>query len=343
VSVLEGVYRHQLVEYATPLVDDAEQGALARAAIEACTRIETALVAEADRLQPVLDAAGVQVEGTEPLAGRQNHTITFLVPDPEHGERGAAALEALGFERWERWTGGALESFRRSADQVTAARTDDVTMVIRFRWRPRRRRSTMDRALTPTAGDWHLVQLPSWAWWAYPAVRLARLTAERIGLRPKHRSSLGPFLATPDALLDPLFEQVGITADDVVADLGAGDGRIVAAAAERYGCRGIGVEHDPELVAAAQRRLTGTGLEDRVTVVHGDARTFDVREASVVFVFLPIDVVADLFDDLVGRLRTGTRVLVHEQSRLPPSLRPDSSTVVVGDDAVSVAHVWTVG
>lgn len=342
-SLLEGVYRHRLVEFATPLVDDPDQGALARAAIDTCGRIEEALAAEIERLRPVLDGARVEIDGIEPLAGRQNHTITFLVPDPDNGERGVDALRPLGFERWERWSGGALESFRRSADQVTAARTDDLTTVVRFRWRSRRQHGLLDRALTPTEGDWHLIQLPTRAWWAYPAVRVVRLAAERLGLRARHRASLGPFLATPNSLIDPLLDHLGLGPDDVVADLGAGDGRIVAAAAERHGCRGIGVEHDAELVDAARRRLLHAGMDDRVTVVHGDARTFDVAEASVVIVFLPIDVVADLFDDLIGRLAPGTRVLVHEQSRLPDTLHPDSSTVIVGSDAVTVAHLWTVG
>jgi hypothetical protein len=341
-SLIEGVYRHRLVESATSLVDDAEQGQLARAAIETCRRIEADLTAEVARLRPVLADGGIEIEGVEPIADRQNHTITFLVADAETGEAAVDVLGPHGYVRWERWTGGALESFRRSAEQCTTARSGGVTTVVRFRWRPRRRRGMVDRLVKPTAGDWSLVQLPTWAWWAYPLVRVGRQTVERLGLRPKHRASLGPFLATPDSLLDPLFEHVGVTSDDVLMDLGAGDGRVVGAATERYGCLAMGVEHDPDLVAAARRRIANAGIEDRAEVVLGDARTANVSAASVIVIFLPIDVVADLFDGLVARLAPGTRVLVHEQSRLPDTLHPDSSTVIVGHDAVTVAHVWTI-
>lgn len=340
-SLIEGVYRHRLVEYANPLVDDADDGELARSVIETCHRIEADLLAEVAELRPLLEAAGIEIDGVEPLDGRQNHTITFLVADAQTGEAAIDVLATAGFEPWERWTDGALESFRRSADQVTAARTDDLTTVVRFRWRQRRDRNRLDRALTPTAGDWHLVRLPAWAWWAYPLVRIGRLTLERVGLRPKHRASLGPFLSTPDSLLRPLFDHIGITADDVVIDLGAGDGRVVAAAA-LHGCRAIGIEHDGELVAAGQRRIEAAGVGGRAEMVHGDARTADISAATVVIVFLPIDVVADLFDDLLAQLGPGTRVLVHEQSRLPSSLRPGSSTLIVGSDAVTVAHRWCV-
>jgi SAM-dependent methyltransferase len=161
-------------------------------------------------------------------------------------------------------------------------------------------------------------------------------------LRPKHRSSLGPFLSTPDALLLPLFEHVGITADDVVVDLGAGDGRIVAAAAATYGCRAIGIEHDADLVDAANRRIAASGTTGLAHVQSGDARTADLSDVTVLIVFLPLDVVADLFDELIARLGAGSRVLVHEQSRPPVSLHPDSSTVIVGRNAMTVAHVWHV-
>lgn len=341
-TLIEGVYRHRLVEYATPMVDDAAEGTTARAAIEACRRIEDELTSDVAELRPILEAAGVEILGVEPVQGRQNHTITFLVPDARSGEAAVDVLLTAGFEPWERWEAGALESFRRSADQITAGRTNRVTTVVRFRWRPRRDRGVLDRAVTPTSGDWQIVRLPKRAWWAYPVIRVGRLTAERLRLRPKHHASLGPFLSTPDSLLHPLLEHVGVDEGDVVVDLGAGDGRIVAEAAATYGCRAIGIEQDTGLVAAANRHIAARGLEQRAHVTSGDARTAEIGAATVLVVFLPIDVVADLFDDLTSRLAPGTRVLVHEQSRLPPTLRPDSSTLVVGLDAVTVAHVWRI-
>jgi hypothetical protein len=341
VALIDGVYEHRLVEFAEQASTE-EDGSLAAAAIETCRRIEAELGAEIAVLRPLLDGAGIAIDGAESVEGRQNHTITFRVPDARVAEAAAVLLARHGFTIWESWSGGALESFRRSADQITVARTADVTTVVRFRWRARHTKTRIARIVTPTAGDWHLVDLPSWAWWGYPLVRPLRLVAERIGLRPKHQASLGPFLSTPDALLDPLFEHVGLSANDIVVDLGAGDGRVAIAAASRAGCRAVGVEHDPELVGSARRRASAAGVADRVEFVQGDARSIDLRPATVVFVFLPIDVVADLLDDVLARLPAGARVIVHEQSRLPRTLHPESSTVIVGGNAVTVAHVWRV-
>lgn len=342
--LIEGVYAHRLIAHAEREANG-ERAALARRAIDTCRRIEDDLATTITELQPVLAAAGVEVVGFEPIAGRQNHTITFLVPDPAAGEAGVAALAELGFSPWERWERGALASFRRSADQITAARTEHVTTIVRFRWRERRHRSRLDRAVTPTAGDWSIVELPRWAWWGYAFARPSRLVAERVGLRPKHHASLGPFLSTPDSLLDPLFDLVDLQSDDVLVDLGAGDGRVVLEAARRRGCRAIGVERDPDLVDAARSQVGEVDdphVAERVGIVQGDARTNDLTDATVVFVFLPIDVVADILDDLLTRLAPGTRVLVHEQSRLPSTLMPDSSTLLLGADAVTVAHIWRV-
>jgi SAM-dependent methyltransferase len=338
-QLVEGVYAHRLIETAERVLAAGESDD-ARRAIETCRRIEAELRAEIAVLEPVLVGAGIRIDGVEPVAGRQNHTITFLVPNPATGEAAVAALEAIGFSGWERWHRGALESFRRSADQITAARTEAVTTVVRFRWRERHRTGRFHRVITPTAGDWSIVELPTWAWWGYPIVRLLRLVAERAGLRARHGAGLGSFLSTPDSLLDPLVDHAAVTADDVVVDLGAGDGRLPVAAARRTGCSAIGVEHEGHLVDAARQWASTENVADRVEFVHGDARAVDLSVATVIFMFLPIDVVDDLIDLVLASVRSGARVVVHEQSRLPPTLHPSTSTLLVGDDAVTVAHVW---
>ena len=337
-ALIEGVNRHRLAEVAEQLDSD-----LAGAALAACRQIERELADTTERLRGVLHEAGVAAGPTESGFVRQNHTITFLVDGPDVAEQAVAALRPHGYRVWERWSGAARRSFRHHADQMTAARTDDHTTVVRFRWNPRRDRSVVERALTPTSGDWSLVTLPDWAWRGYSLVRLGRLGAERVGLRPRHRASLGPFLATPDSLLDALFDHAGLTAGDTVVDLGCGDGRLVIEAAERRGCRGVGIEHDADLVAAARANAARSPASDRIRIVDGDARTADVSSAAVVFLFLPIDVVADLVHDVLLRMRAGATLIAHEQSRLPAGLVPDESTLLVGANAVTVAHTWTAG
>ena len=84
-------------------------------------------------------------------------------------------------------------------------------------------------------------------------------------------------------------------------------------------------------------------MADRVTIEHGDARDADLSTVTVAFMFLPMNVVAELVAETLDQLPVGARLIVHEQTPLPDSLapRPDSSHAVIAHDAVTVAHVWT--
>ena len=260
-------------------------------------------------------------------------------------ERVADRLQRDGFDRWERWTGAALESFSRFATRMTVARTTDVSTVVRIVWGTEHRRSGVQRVFAPTAGDWSMVRLPRRTWPAYSLVRPVRLVLERVGLRRRHDDSLGPFLATPESLIDPLLELAQVGPGDHVVDIGCGDGRLVVAAATRLGCRALGIERSPELVDSARALARAAGVQQLVEIVEGDARSCDLGEATVVFMFLPIDIAAHLLADTLRRLRPGARLIVHEQMRLPDSIdpRPSDTTALIGDDGVTVAHRWIAG
>ena len=73
-----------------------------------------------------------------------------------------------------------------------------------------------------------------------------------------------PFWGTPPAKVQVMLELAEVTEDDVVYDLGSGDGRIVIAAAERYGARGVGIEIDPGLVEKSRWNAREAGVADRV-------------------------------------------------------------------------------
>ncbi|MFA9563608.1 MAG: hypothetical protein ACERLM_02725, partial [Acidimicrobiales bacterium] len=229
--LIEGVYRHRLPAMAQALVDDsgAPQADRDRAAdaLGACEQIGQHVDRERDRILTLLRADGQEVGVTGRAGPRQEHTIRLTVDDFPAADRAAGLLERDGFERWEHWSAGASESFRRTAAEMTVGRTDDVTTVVRIRWAEPRERTRFDRIFRPTAGDWAMVDLPRRAWWAYSLVRPARLAAERAGLRPRHQASLGPHLSTPDGLIDPLLDFAGVGPDDVVMDIGCGDGRLV--------------------------------------------------------------------------------------------------------------------
>ncbi len=347
--LIEGVYRKRLLPVAEELIDgdDVAPGDRRRAAdvLAACERIGRHVDRDRERIVGLLRSDGLDVEVADRPGPRQDHTIGLTVDDFPTADRAARILEREGFERWERWQRGAAESFRRTATETTVARTDEVTTVVRIRWAAPRTRSPFDRVVRPTAGDWAMVDLPARAWWGYSLVRPARLVAERVGLRQRHQASLGPYLSTPDGLIDPLLEFAGVDADDVVMDIGCGDGRLVVGAAARLGCRAVGIEQSASLVDRARHRVDAAHVSDRVRIDHADARSADLGEVTVLFMFLPIDVVEHLLADTLHRLPRGAHLVVHEQNRLPSSIRPApaESRVVIGADAITVAHRWIAG
>lgn len=324
---------------------DEEERARAASALAACEAIGRDVDRQTARILALLRGVGLAVEAVDPPGPRQDRSIRLRVADRAGAERAVTALEREGFERWEQWRRGARESSRRTADSTTVARTDDVTTVVRLRWARPRGRTRVGRLLRPTASDWGVVDLPERLWWAYSLLRPVRLAAERAGLPVPEGSDLGPFLATPDSLIDPLLDLAGVRADDVVADVGCGDGRLVVRAAARFGCRAVGIEQSAALVERARARARTARVADLVRVDRADARGWTPGDATVVFMFLPVIAVARLLPDALRRLPTGGVVVVHELDPLPGTIRPapTDSRVLAGADAVTVAHRWTVG
>jgi len=130
-----------------------------------------------------------------------------------------------------------------------------------------------------------------------------------------------PYVPTPHATVERMLALAGVTRDDTVIDLGSGDGRIVIAAAKRYGARAIGVEYDPKLVAASRRNAGAEGVAERVKFVEGDLFKVDLSPATVVTVYLLPDVNLKLRDKLLAELKPGARLVAHDFDM--ESWRPD--------------------
>lgn len=120
-----------------------------------------------------------------------------------------------------------------------------------------------------------------------------------------------PFVATPPDVVDRMLALAGVTSNDVVYDLGCGDGRIVIAAALKFGARGVGVDIDPELVARAQAEARAAGVADRATFAVQDAMTVDVTPATVVTLYLLAASNVKLRPMLTKQLRPGARIVSH--------------------------------
>ena len=120
-----------------------------------------------------------------------------------------------------------------------------------------------------------------------------------------------PFVATPPDVVDRMLTLAGVTSDDVVYDLGCGDGRIVIAAAQKFGARGVGVDIDPVRVADAQRNAAAAKVDHLVTFRIEDALATDVSGATVVTLYLLASQNVALKPALMKQLRPGARVMSH--------------------------------
>ncbi|MCY2993056.1 MAG: class I SAM-dependent methyltransferase [Planctomycetota bacterium] len=137
--------------------------------------------------------------------------------------------------------------------------------------------------------------------------------------KPK-RAPDSVFVPTPDDVLAKMLEVAGVTKDDTVYDPGCGDGRIVIAAAKKYGCRGVGIELSPKLVKEAQALARRNHVENLVRIVEEDIYVVDMSEATVVTLYLLPGMNVKLIPQL-QKLKPGARIVAHDygfQNRIKP-------------------------
>ncbi len=145
------------------------------------------------------------------------------------------------------------------------------------------------------------------------------------------------FVPSPDSVVDAMLKLARVTAVDVVYDLGSGDGRIPITAAKEYGARGVGIEIDPIRIREANDNLKKAGVGDRVRFVQQDLFEADIREATVVTLFLLTRLNQQLMPKLKRELRPGTRIVSH-QFRMDDTWPPEASQDVDG----LMIYLWTI-
>jgi SAM-dependent methyltransferase len=120
------------------------------------------------------------------------------------------------------------------------------------------------------------------------------------------------FVATPTEIVEAMLKLANVKKTDVVYDLGCGDGRIVIAAAKKFGARGVGIDIDPDRVKEATANAKKAGVANRVKFVQGDLFEADFRDATVVALFLKWNYNRKLRPRLWEQLKPGTPVVSHE-------------------------------
>jgi hypothetical protein len=125
---------------------------------------------------------------------------------------------------------------------------------------------------------------------------------------------LAPFVPTPMAVVEKMLELGQVDKDDLLFDLGCGDGRIVIAAAKNYGTRGVGIDLDPQRIEESQKAAKEAGVEALVEFRLQDATKADFRSATVVLLYLLPESNELLRPLLEEQLRPGTLVVTHNYS-----------------------------
>ena len=122
----------------------------------------------------------------------------------------------------------------------------------------------------------------------------------------------GPYVPTPQVVVDNMLRMAAVTENDYLIDLGSGDGIIVLTAARQYKAAGMGVDIDPELVNLSNASAQKLGISSRVHFVREDVFKADLSKASVLTLYLLPGMMMNLRAKLFNELKPGTRVVSHD-------------------------------
>ena len=128
---------------------------------------------------------------------------------------------------------------------------------------------------------------------------------------PSRRPDIA-YIPTPNDAVAAMLELAHVGTDDILYDLGCGDGRLLIQAAQRWGTRGVGIDIDSERIAQTQRQVEALSLQDRITLHQGNLYESDVRSATVVMLYLLPHLNLRLRPRLREQLRSGTRIVSHQ-------------------------------
>ncbi|MFZ7094704.1 SAM-dependent methyltransferase [Luteimonas dalianensis] len=145
------------------------------------------------------------------------------------------------------------------------------------------------------------------------------------------------YVPTPEPVVDAMLELAGVGPDDVLYDLGSGDGRIPVTAAERFGIRAVGIDINPVRIMEANANAEEAGVTDKVTFIEGDLFEAHISDATVVTLYLLQSLNVKLRPKLLSELQPGTRIVSHSFD-MANEWEPEQTREVDG----SMIYLWTV-
>lgn len=158
---------------------------------------------------------------------------------------------------------------------------------------------------------------------------------------PRDEASLAPYVASPEMIVEEMLRLADVGKEDVVYDLGSGDGRIVIMAASMYGARGIGFELDGDLVRLANENARRAGVAHLVEFRQQDVLTVDLSPATVVTIYLGQEANLKLRPAVQSELRPGARVVSHDFDM--GDWRPDAVRQLLDESGmVRTLYLWRI-
>jgi SAM-dependent methyltransferase len=150
---------------------------------------------------------------------------------------------------------------------------------------------------------------------------------------------LAPYVQTPQEVVERMLQLAQVGRNDVVYDLGCGDGRLVITAARKYGARGVGVDFDPNLVKESRANAEKAGVAALVEFRDQDALTVDVSSATVVTLYLLTSSNLKLRPILTKALRPGARIVSHQFGM--GDWQPETQeTLMAADGSTHILYLW---
>ncbi len=158
-------------------------------------------------------------------------------------------------------------------------------------------------------------------------------------VEPKHEPDV-IFVPTPQDVVDKMLEMAQVTKDDVVYDLGCGDGRIVVTATKKYGCKAVGYDVDPQRIKESKENVEKNGVGDLVRIEEKDIFTLDLSKASVITLYLLPRLNVKLIPQL-EKLKPGSRIISHDFRM--KGVRPEKTVTLTSeeDQAEHKIFLWT--
>jgi hypothetical protein len=204
-------------------------------------------------------------------------------------------------------------------------------------------RYVAEQVFTSTPLEWRLFRLPESLYFLYGFVRVFRLAGKYLRiLAGRAPVTVSDFEPTPDEVAIRMLELARVTPTDVIYDLGAGDGRVLILAAQRFGARGFGFEIDPQRLQQARSNAKKAGVQSLVQFKKQSMLDADLSNATVVTLYLPWATTLRLRPRLQRELKPGTRIVSHE-SGLADWVPERMETIDAPQGKKATLYLWRVG